>query len=136
MTNKKDLKQYEKYYNEEKFLNKLKSLAVKLGEEVVIRILMLYYLLVSGKVPVKIRLLIVAALGYFVLPTDLVSDFIPALGFTDDIAFLTYAFNQASHYADESIKKKAEQKLKSWLSPKENKTAENANPAEGSPALS
>ncbi len=136
MSGKKDLKQYEKYYDEEKFLNKLKSLAVKLGEEVVIRILMLYYLLVSGKVPVKIRLLIVAALGYFVLPTDLVSDFIPALGFTDDIAFLTYAFNQASRYADEAIKKKAEQKLKSWLSPKENKPVENANPAEGSPALS
>ncbi len=135
MTSKKYIKDYEKYYDEEKFLNKLKSLAVKLGEEVVIRILMLYYLLVSGRVPVKIRLLIVAALGYFVLPTDLVSDFIPALGFTDDIAFLTYVFNQASRYADESIKKKAGQKLKSWLTNRKNKPSEETNPAKGMPAL-
>ncbi len=135
MTNRENFRHYERHYNEEKFLDKLKSLVFKLGEELVVRILMLYFLLITGKVPLRIRLLIVAALGYFVLPTDLVSDFIPALGFSDDIAFLTYTFNQASHYADETIKKKAEQKLKSWLSAKENKSARNAKPAKGLPAL-
>ena len=129
MTNQENFQSYEKYYDEEKFLGKLKSLAFKLGEELVIRILMLYYLLVSGKVPLKIRLLIVTALGYFVLPADLISDFIPALGFSDDIAFLTYAFNQASHYADDTIKKKAEQKLKSWRTGKEQKANATDSPA-------
>ena len=131
MTNQESFQNYEKYYDEEKLLSKLKTTVFKLGEKVVLRILMLYYLLGSGKVPLKIRLLIVAALGYFVLPADLISDFIPALGFSDDIAFLTYAFNQASHYADETIKKKAEQKLKSWRPGKEKKA--NATDA---PALS
>ena len=114
----KSLAHYEKYYDEDRFLRKLKNTVVKLGEEVAIRLLMLYYLLISGKVPIKVRLLIVAALGYFVMPADVISDFIPALGFTDDVAFLTYAFNQASKYADNSIKKKAEEKLNSWLTPR------------------
>ena len=108
---------YGKYYNEAGFLSKLKKLVFKLGEEVVVRVLMLWFLLNSGKVPVKTRLLIMAALGYLVMPADLVSDFIPVLGFTDDVAFLTYAFNQTSHYMDESIRKKAEEKLQSWMAP-------------------
>jgi uncharacterized membrane protein YkvA (DUF1232 family) len=115
MTYDDDLQKYEAYYDEEKFLVKLKKLFLKLGEEVAIRALMLWLLLVSGETPIKIRLLIVAALGYFVMPADLVSDFIPVLGFTDDVAFLTYAFNQASRYMDDSMRKKAEEKLKSWM---------------------
>jgi uncharacterized membrane protein YkvA (DUF1232 family) len=104
---------YSQHYDEKRFLQKLKSTATQLGKEVVFRILILYYLLSSGKVPLKVRLLIVAALGYFVLPTDMVADFIPVLGFSDDVAFLTYAFNQASKYADKSIKEKARKKLNS-----------------------
>ncbi len=107
---------YEKYYNEDTFLHKLKKLVFRLGEEVVVRILMLWFLLGSGKVPIKTRLLILAALGYLVMPADLVSDFIPVLGFTDDVAFLTYAYNQTSQYMDENIREKAEEKLQNWMS--------------------
>jgi len=129
MTDENELHEYEKYYDEEKFLKKLKKLLVKLGEEMVIRILMLWFLLLSGKVPLKVRLLIVAALGYFVMPADLVSDFIPALGFTDDVTFLTYAFDQTLKYMDESIRKKAEEKLKSWMnSPEKNQDTKNFLP--------
>ncbi len=116
MSNKAIDKKYARYYNEEKFFGKLKKLLGKLGEEIALRLLMLYFLMQSKKVPLKVRMLIVAALGYFILPADLVSDFIPAFGFTDDIAFLTYTFNQASKYADDTIKKKASEKLKSWFS--------------------
>ncbi len=120
MSKEEKLSGYDKYYDEEKFLRKLKKLIFRLGEEVVVRILMLWFLLNSGKVPVKTRLLIMAALGYLVMPADLVSDFIPVLGFTDDVAFLTYAFNQTAHYMDESIRKKAEAKLQSWMAPGKN----------------
>ncbi len=117
---------YEKYYDENNFLTKLRKLVFRLGEEVVIHVLMLWFLLLSGKVPIKTRLLIMAALGYLVMPADLVSDFIPVLGFTDDIAFLTYAFNQTSRYMDESIRKKAIEKLQKWMTPDEkNQDTEN-----------
>lgn len=110
---------YGKYYDENSFLTTLKKLIFKLSEDVVVRILMLWFLLVSGRVPIKTRLLIVAALGYLVMPADLVSDFIPALGFADDVAFLTYAFKQTSRYMDESIRKKAVEKLQRWMNPHE-----------------
>ncbi len=121
---------YEKYYDESNFLTKLRKLVFRLGEEVAIHVLMLWFLLISGKVPLKTRILIMAALGYLVLPADLVSDFIPALGFTDDVAFLTYAFNQTSRYMDESIRKKAVEKLQRWIAPGEkNQNTEKLLPA-------
>ncbi|MGM0471416.1 MAG: YkvA family protein [Bacillota bacterium] len=40
--------------------------------------------------------LIIACLAYLVLPTDLVPDFIPIVGFTDDAAAFTIVFNQLS----------------------------------------
>ncbi len=136
MAAKKKKVRYAKYYDEKKFLKKMKSLAVKLGEEVVLRALMLYFILLSGKVPLKVRMIIVAALGYLVLPSDMISDFIPALGFTDDIAFLSYALDQASKYADEQIKQKAEEKLKSWTSSAQKRQKENASMPKGdAPAL-
>ena len=129
MSKEEKLSGYDKYYDEEKFLRKLKKLIFRLGEEVVVRILMLWFLLGSGKVPIKTRLLIVAALGYLVMPADLVSDFIPALGFTDDVAFLTYAFNQTSRYMDEKIREKAEEKFQSWMTSNEkNQQTENLFP--------
>ncbi len=137
MSNKAIDRKYIRYYNEKKFLGKLKKLLVQLGEEVALRLLMLYFLMGSKKVPLKIRMLIMAALGYFVLPSDLISDFIPALGFTDDIAFLTYTFNQAAKYADDGIRKKASEKLESWISKKENSQSNaSATPEEGFSTLS
>jgi len=114
------LQKYKKYYDEEKFLKKLKKLAVRLGEEMVIRVLMLYFVLVSGKVPLKIRLLIIVAFGYLIMPADLVSDFIPAMGFADDVTFLAYTYDQTVKYMDKSVRKKAEEKLQSWFPVKTN----------------
>jgi uncharacterized membrane protein YkvA (DUF1232 family) len=41
--------------------------------------------------PRRVRLTLLAALGYFVLPADTIPDIIFGLGFTDDIAVLTAA---------------------------------------------
>ncbi|MEQ9403084.1 MAG: YkvA family protein [Cyclobacteriaceae bacterium] len=40
----------------------------------------------------KTMLMIVFALSYFVIPTDAIPDFIPALGFTDDISILYFVW--------------------------------------------
>jgi len=36
--------------------------------------------------------IIIASLVYFLSPIDLLPDIIPVLGFTDDVAFLTFIF--------------------------------------------
>lgn len=43
------------------------------------------------RTPLAAKALLVAALGYVLLPMDLVSDFIPVLGWLDDLAVVTLA---------------------------------------------
>ena len=80
--------QYNRHYDEDSFWKKLKHLASNVGSKVLYPALQLYYLLQAKDVPVKAKTLIVGALGYLILPVDMVPDFIPALGFTDDLSAL------------------------------------------------
>jgi uncharacterized membrane protein YkvA (DUF1232 family) len=47
-----------------------------------------YFCAFDPATPTRVRAVLYAALAYFVVPTDLIPDFIPALGFTDDAAVL------------------------------------------------
>ncbi|WP_311031089.1 YkvA family protein [Mesorhizobium koreense] len=50
-----------------------------------------YYCALDTRTPTCVRGILLAALAYFVLPTDFIPDFIFGLGFTDDVAVLTAA---------------------------------------------
>lgn len=50
-----------------------------------------YYCALDNKTPPRVRGTLMAALAYFVLPLDMIPDFIAGFGFTDDIAVLTAA---------------------------------------------
>lgn len=50
-----------------------------------------YYCALDKNTPLRAKGILLAALGYFVLPADAVPDFLFGLGFTDDIAVLTAA---------------------------------------------
>ena len=43
---------------------------------------------------------IIASLAYLILPTDLIPDFLPGIGFTDDAAVFILAFRQLSQELD------------------------------------
>jgi uncharacterized membrane protein YkvA (DUF1232 family) len=105
-----EIKKYLKYYNENAFRKKLLKLSGKLSSQLLTYLLVLYDLLKDKKIPTKTRLIFIAALGYFILPTDLVADFLPVLGFTDDLAFLTYAVTTASAYITPEVIEKAKAK--------------------------
>ena len=110
------MRRYQKAYDGDKLIRKLNRFAHQLGIQVVYQVLNMYYLLIGeSKVPLRIRLLVMAALGYFILPADLISDFIPVFGFSDDLSFLTYAFGQAFKYMGPEIKNKSKNKLKQWF---------------------
>ena len=55
-----------------------------------------YYCAMDKNTPLRAKGILVAALGYFVLPVDLIPDFIFGIGFTDDIAVLTAAITAVS----------------------------------------
>ncbi len=50
-----------------------------------------YYCALDKNTPLRAKGILLAALGYFVLPADTIPDIIFGLGFTDDIAVLTAA---------------------------------------------
>jgi uncharacterized membrane protein YkvA (DUF1232 family) len=56
-----------------------------------------YYCAIDPETPATSRGILLAALAYFVLPIDIVPDFLFGLGFTDDIAVLWAAFGAVRH---------------------------------------
>jgi uncharacterized membrane protein YkvA (DUF1232 family) len=52
-----------------------------------------YYCALDPSTPFRVRGTLLAALAYFVMPFDIIPDFIFGLGFTDDVAVLMAALN-------------------------------------------
>jgi uncharacterized membrane protein YkvA (DUF1232 family) len=50
-----------------------------------------YYCAFDRQTPMQVRMILIGALAYFVLPIDGVPDILPVLGFTDDAAVLATA---------------------------------------------
>jgi uncharacterized membrane protein YkvA (DUF1232 family) len=50
-----------------------------------------YYCALDKDTPVRVKGILFAALGYFILPVDAIPDVLVAVGFTDDVAVLSAA---------------------------------------------
>ncbi len=48
-----------------------------------------YYCAMDPATPIRVRGMLLAALAYFILPTDFIPDMLGGLGFADDMALLT-----------------------------------------------
>ena len=109
------IREYEKQYSEEKFWSKVTTVAKKAGIKVIYMALLLYYALDSTSLSVKDRTLIIGALGYFILPLDLVSDLMPAIGFLDDAAILLAIVKLLIVGIDNKVITLAKGKLSQWF---------------------
>ena len=110
-----DYKKYTNYFTDSKFWEKMKEVAKKVGLKVTSYALILYYVLEKDDVPLKDKIIITGALGYFILPIDLIPDFIPIAGYTDDVAGMLFAIKKCMNYVDDEIKEKVSAKLVSWF---------------------
>ena len=108
------LQKYEGKYSENKLWVKIKRVAKKAGREVLYNVLLLFYALKSDKVTPQEKMMILGALGYFISPLDVVPDFIPVFGFSDDLAVLVFVLRKL-YCVDESVKAQASNKLKEWF---------------------
>ena len=115
MRKPKDVEKYQVNYSENKLLNKLTSVAKWAGAKVVYAVLLLYYILRSPNISAADKSKIYGALGYFILPTDLVLDFIPMMGYTDDMAALLWALHTVMNNLTPEIKQQAKDKLAELL---------------------
>jgi uncharacterized membrane protein YkvA (DUF1232 family) len=82
---------YEKHFSEDSFWNKIGKYAKEAGTKVVYSGLILYYAVQSPNTPLKSKIQIYGALGYLILPLDLVPDFLPVVGYVDDLGALGLA---------------------------------------------
>jgi len=57
--------------------------------------------------PKHVKTAILAALTYFIVPTDVIPDFIAALGFTDDAAVFWAAWRLISDHVDDDHRRRA-----------------------------
>jgi uncharacterized membrane protein YkvA (DUF1232 family) len=51
-----------------------------------------YFCAMDPDTPLRVRGILLAALAYFIMPFDMIPDFLLFFGFTDDVAVLTAAF--------------------------------------------
>ena len=61
--------------------------------------------------PSQVRISLMAALAYLIMPFDLFPDFMPLVGFIDDFVALTAVLSIWSKYMTPSIRTRAERKL-------------------------
>lgn len=114
--NKPDnIEKYQGNYSESGFWNKVKKVALKAGAKVIYVALILYYELADPNVSPKEKAIIIGALGYFILPLDLIPDAIPVLGFSDDLAALVAAYGYVKGHLTPKVKLRARKKLCEWF---------------------
>jgi uncharacterized membrane protein YkvA (DUF1232 family) len=93
----------------------LGRVAARAGHTVVERVLWLYYAAQRPDVPRWAKATMYGALAYFVLPLDAIADFLPGVGFVDDMGALSAALLTVAAYIDDDVKQRARQKLAQWF---------------------
>jgi len=110
-----DLPVYQGHYNENAFWKKMGRIAKKAGVKLVYYALLLYYVLSDPATPAKYRMIIMGALGYFILPTDVIPDLLPFAGLADDWAALIAAVSFVASAITPAVKERAKEQLRKWF---------------------
>ena len=72
-------------------------------------------LIMDKSTPPQVKISIMGALTYLIVPLDLIPDFIPASGFSDDLVALTAVLSLWQHHITPEMKYKAKCKLDKWF---------------------
>jgi uncharacterized membrane protein YkvA (DUF1232 family) len=70
-----------------------------------------YFCAIDPATPTKVKGILLAALAYFVMPFDVIPDFIAGLGFTDDAAVLAMAIGLVAKHITPQHRAKAHSAL-------------------------
>jgi uncharacterized membrane protein YkvA (DUF1232 family) len=71
-----------------------------------------FYCATDPATPKRVKLILLGALTYFILPADAVPDLLPLLGFADDAAMLAAAIAQVAGAIGQSHREKAREVLR------------------------
>lgn len=105
------IKSSAKYFNASTFVSKITKSVKYLSTETIYYSFLLFEAFQSRKVSQADALIIVGALGYLILPVDLIPDFIPVVGFADDAALIVKAVSKIHTSIDEEVKSLATKRM-------------------------
>ena len=91
--------------------NIFKKILIKAGRTIAKPALEILEMAIDPFTPTQVRISLMAALAYLIMPFDLFPDFMPLVGFSDDFVALTAVLSIWSKYMTPSIRKRAEMKL-------------------------
>jgi uncharacterized membrane protein YkvA (DUF1232 family) len=93
----------------------LKRLLRRAGRTLARPAIQCFEMAIDSQTPHKARLTMLAALTYLLVPLDLIPDFIPVAGFSDDLMALTALLGLCTRYVSPQIRERAEHRLNQWL---------------------
>ncbi|HFC05411.1 MAG TPA: DUF1232 domain-containing protein [Rhizobiales bacterium] len=70
-----------------------------------------WYCAFDPKTPLRVKGILLAALAYFVMPVDVIPDFLVGIGFTDDMAVLATAISLIKNHIKDEHYEAAREKL-------------------------
>ena len=86
----------------------MRKATLSAGRKTLLTALILFYCLQDKDTPAWAKGVIVGALGYLVLPADLIPDIIPGVGYGDDWGALVAALGTVAAYIKDEHKAKAQ----------------------------
>ncbi len=87
------------------------KILIKAGRSIAKPALEVLEMAIDPLTPTNVRLSLIAALVYLIMPLDLFPDFMPLVGFSDDFVALTAVLSIWSKYMTPAIRIRAEEKL-------------------------
>lgn len=70
-----------------------------------------FYCALDPQTPTRVRGILLAALAYFIMPFDIIPDFLAVIGYSDDVAVLAMAFRMVNGHIRESHYEAADRAL-------------------------
>ena len=95
--------------------NLLQSLLRRAGRTIAAPALEALELILDASTPAPVRMTMVAALSYLLMPADLIPDLIPVAGFSDDLVALTALIGIWNNHITPEIRARARRRLDHWF---------------------
>ena len=91
--------------------NIILKILIKAGRSIAKPALEVLEMSIDPLTPTNVRISLIASLAYLIMPLDLLPDFMPVVGFSDDFVALTAVLSIWSKYMAPAIRIRAEEKL-------------------------
>jgi uncharacterized membrane protein YkvA (DUF1232 family) len=104
-----------RWYSGPRLWRSLKRVAILASRKTLLSALILFYCLKDGDTPTWAKGVIIGALGYLILPADLIPDLIPGAGYGDDWGAIVAALGTVAAYIKDDHKARAHSQVERLL---------------------